>query len=151
MLEQFYVPPQRKVRGRLRNAQPLLNLPQNRLHEIMGIAHVQATLDWDRIFQDRDGRSILTTWSQEGFDQAKMGVYAIVDWVLNKGRRGERFSMRMLQEKASSSGLPLSTAGIKLVVRNLAEILKDVGARTTTRGFDATGLLHFGSHERDVE
>ena len=142
MLEQFYVPPQRKIHGRLRNAQPLLNLPQDRLHEIMSIARVQAVLDWDRIFQDRDGRSMLTVWSPEEFDQAKMEVYAIVGWVLDKARREEHFSTRTLQDKASSSGLPLSTAGIKLVVRNLAEILKGAGARTTTRGFDATGLLY---------
>jgi len=93
---------------------------------------------------------MLTTWNQEEVDQAKMEVYVIMDWVLDKGKRGGYFSKKMFQEKVSSSDLPLGTAGIKLVVCNLAEILKEAGAKTTTRGFDATGLLHSDSREREV-
>ncbi len=151
MLKRFYIPSQRRIRGHLRNVQPLLYLPQDRLYEIMSIAHVQTILDWDRIFQDRYGRSMLAVWEPEELDEAKMGVYAILDWVLDKARRGERFSAGMLQEKGFSCGLPLDKAGIKLVINNLTEILKEAGAKTTTRGLDPTGLLYFDQHKNDTE
>jgi serine/threonine protein kinase len=150
MLERFYIPPRRRGNRSLRDVQPLLYLPQHRAHEIMSIAHIQTILDWGRLFRDNDGRSIHTVWNQEEFDQARMGVYAIMDWVLAKARQGERFSIRMLEEEAFSSGLPLSSTVVKLVVHNLAGLLKEAGARTTTRGFDVTRLLHLDSRQEDV-
>jgi len=147
ILEQFYTPPYRRGHARFRNPQPLLILPQDRLYEIMHAARIQTALDWDRIFQDTSGRPMLTAWRQQELDQAKMEVYAIVDWILSKARRGERFSTRALHEQAYSCNLPLDTIGINLVVRNLTEILKEVGGRITTRGFDPTGLLYFDLYE----
>jgi len=147
ILEEFYTAPYRRGRARFRNPQPLLTLPQDRLYEIMHAARIQKALDWDRIFQDTSGRPMLTAWRQQELDQAKMGVYAIVDWILGKARRGERFSTRALHEQAYSSNLPLDTTGTNLVVHNLVEILKEVGGRVTTRGFDPTGLLYFDLYE----
>jgi hypothetical protein len=103
---------------------------------------LQEILDhgWQSLFVDERGVSLILQkdWSH---DQARLGVYKVLGWMIDQANNGQLFSKTKLY-KTIVSNTHLTPKKGEQLGRNLIKLLQQAGkVEVSARGIDATGIL----------
>jgi hypothetical protein len=155
-IDEFYEPPGKKwrrlpelVRDALQfileeeDEPAYLHVKRSRVQTIQRDADLQRLLEddgWNAIFFDKVHQtSMLDGLDPQKYDQAKLGVYKLVDWLKKKAPSGKFPKAELMEHARSVCHIPLPS---DQVVKNLVTFLiSQKKLVSTTRGLDASGML----------
>ena len=144
-LEKFYDDPSTDagIKRYLGLTNPALVIGEDRLMRIRMFGELQEMLDhgWKSLFADGDGKTLLDLQKDWAHDQAKLGVYKILGWIIDQANIGQPFGREKVDEAiASNTHLPKKKR--EQLRKNLLDLLKQAGKiEVSRRGIDATGIL----------